>query len=125
MPTKNIEYTTEVSKRFITALNRLKENIPAAEIYTKLGVSRAYVHRIGKGDRHPTIDHLVKLCSFYKVSAEWLLLGRGEPVWDEKTETFNARLDRLEKMMDNFAEMIATLTVRGLAGGAIGIRVGK
>lgn len=121
MPKKKSQYTPEVAKRFIEALQALKGEAPAAEVYKKLEILPSYVSQIASGDKFPTIEHLVKLSSYYKFSAEWLLLGRGDKRWDTQSETINDRLNRMEGIMDNMAEMIASLTVRGIAGASIGI----
>lgn len=123
MPVKKHKYTTGVAKRFIEALDMLKGEgkAPVSEIHAKIGILPSYVSHINSGLKFPTIEHLVKLSSYYKFSAEWLLLGRGEPRWDEKTENINERLDRMDKMMDTMSDLVSSMLVRGITGSSIGI----
>jgi len=56
-----------------------KEQLTAAQFADKIGVQRSSVSHVLSGRNNPSIDFLQKiLLHFEKISADWLLTGRGE-----------------------------------------------
>ncbi len=59
---------------------RQERGLSQADIASVLGTSQQYYGKYENGLRPLPIEHLVTLCKFYKVSADWLLglkEGRG------------------------------------------------
>lgn len=117
MPEKKSEYTPDISSRFIHAFDLVKGEVGAEKAYETVGIAASYVSHIRAGNRAPTFDHVVRICSYYKFRTEWILLGRGESRWDEKTKNFDARLSRIEKTLDNISEVISEMLVDRMIGG--------
>lgn len=56
-------------------IRELRENIGKnqTEIAKILGTSQSYYSEYELGKRELPIKHLIKLCEYYKVSADWIL----------------------------------------------------
>lgn len=59
---------------------RLKElrdftnpHLTQSEVGKQVGMSQRKISRLEKGDINPTPEEIVKLCKFYKVSADYIL----------------------------------------------------
>lgn len=68
----------------------------------RTGISRSNLSRYEKDEVKPTSDAIVALCTFYKVSTDWLLLGKSSP---EQTVVQNIDPD-LKRMIDILKELM-------------------
>lgn len=60
-------------------IKHLRENVGISQkaASQKIGIAQSTIQRYEQGST-PKGDHLIKLCSFFGVSADWLLFGEGE-----------------------------------------------
>lgn len=56
----------------------VKNNSNAVQTAKAIGVERKAVYRYISGQTYPTVDTLIKICEFTKVSPDWLLFGEEE-----------------------------------------------
>lgn len=101
----------EINKRFITAVTAIMTNklvSSKAGLAESLGVKPAKFSEILNGRMNVGIDMIAKMCDFYEVSPDWLLLSRGNNVFRQITKPTiwvddeNLNMEYMEgKMPDN------------------------
>lgn len=52
---------------------RIDHDMKQKEIAKKLGISQQFYSKYERGEIELPIRHLVTICKFYKVSADWML----------------------------------------------------
>ena len=85
MPEEIIQdYGYQVTQRFLFAVDRIIGNRSAGKITQQrlgdtIGISSSNINRLRTDpDRKVTLEACCRLCDHYKISAYWLLLGKGE-----------------------------------------------
>lgn len=94
----------KIKKRFIEAVEYVsKDKYPQqlqSDIIKALGMAPTnYYGMRSKKGLYPTIDHCNVLCSKYKISAEWLLLGTGSMIKIDLAEMSAAQLIKAALMI--------------------------
>lgn len=105
---KNKELAAGVTARFLEAMEHIiSNNIKGVTSRKKFGdMVGEYQQNFSKmesGKRSPTIKSLVKLCTEFGYSAEWLLLGIGEK---EPAGINNTSMDLLLKRVDELTNRV-------------------
>jgi transcriptional regulator with XRE-family HTH domain len=80
-------WMSEFGQRFKTA--RKQRGLSQEQIAAVMGVSRVSVSHYENGKNFPQIAELVRFCDEYKVSMDWLVLGR------QPTGAYEARIHEL------------------------------
>ncbi|MEN6621771.1 MAG: helix-turn-helix transcriptional regulator [Smithella sp.] len=66
------------------------------------GVSRSNLGKYEKDNVKPTADAIIAICSFYNVSADWLLFGKEQVSKDDTTDPeLKQMYDVLKNLMQN------------------------
>lgn len=72
---------------------RKSRNLTQAELAENIEISRANISKIEKDEISPLAKNLVHICTFFDVSADWLLMGEGDM---DKNTIEDAHLDENE-----------------------------
>lgn len=76
---------------------RLENNMTQEQLAEAVDISAVYVGQIERGDRHMTIDTLVKIANVLQVSIEELLK-------DSTRENINARIGEIINLTKNLSD---------------------
>ena len=66
---------------------RSRTGLNQEQFGAKVDLSKSAVWRMEKGEHMPGGDVVANLCEKMGVSADWFLLGRGQPFWNEAPES--------------------------------------
>ena len=83
----------------IKALRKAK-NLTQQEVADYLNVKRPNLSKIEKGEVTPTLKHILRLCEFFQVSIQFLILGKQSkelPDFQEMTHKIFEMLDHMSK----------------------------
>ena len=73
-----------------------------------LGVSKQYISKVEKGLTELSKEKMAIFCSEFGISMEWLLLDKGEMIYEEPVEP-----DESEEPSDKLSDMILCMEVEG------------
>lgn len=63
---------------------RLRKWVYAKDVAEFTGIHKQTVYNIEEGTFLPSIDSLVRLSKFYKVSIDWIVLGKENDLYEKK-----------------------------------------
>lgn len=101
MPKKNNELTAEISKRILARRKELK--LTQEKAADAAGLSRAYYACIENGRKGVGADSIIKICSAFDISIDYLLTGAMQPA---EKEHVNRMLELLNEEQRKSAEAI-------------------
>jgi transcriptional regulator with XRE-family HTH domain len=93
----------------IKALRKAK-NLTQQEVADYLNVKRPNLSKIEKGEVTPTLKHILRLCEFFQVSIQFLILGKQSTELPDFQEMTHKILEMLDHMSMNPALMHAILS---------------
>lgn len=68
---------TQEDRAFVQRLGQCVQGVSFAELSRQLNMNRETLRRLIRSGT-PNLELIVRLCERYDISADWLLLGRGE-----------------------------------------------
>lgn len=103
------QFSYQTTQRFLFALDRILGNrangkITQQRIGEEIGISSSNINRLRTDpSRRVTLEACCRLCDLYKVSAFWLLLGKGDMYSNDELltayKTLEGRLGELENVV--------------------------
>lgn len=110
--TVNISHSREITERWLFAIDRIMGNrsngkVTQQRLGDELGISSSNINRLRNDqERNVTLEACARICSIYKISPYWLLLGEGELY--SNSELFSA-YEALEKRLSEAEKSLVSI----------------
>lgn len=102
MPSKK-HHSSQITARFLEAMDRIVADrtngkITAGKFGEAVGISGSNLTRLRTSpDHHVTVEAVGRICAKYKISAAWLITGKGQMFTEAKGDNLEKRVSELEK----------------------------
>ena len=96
-------------------IKQVRATLSQADFGARLGVTKDTIGKYERGERQPDVDFLIKICSEFNRSADWLLTGWEPPKGWDSEEYDQKLLAHPHELAETFDEVLMEQIGRGIS----------